>query len=156
MFLTIIVFSMFVGLLEMMFQYFLQPNMILYPYSVLLSKLSSKSEVLRHLMRPLGRFCNAIWITFYSYNYIFGFDIYVLFAFGMTTFWVEVLGKYVFKEVDSAGKTDAEEGVSYMEWDEESMSMKMRNTPWQSMLWSYLILASFYAVIYIIIPILVF
>jgi hypothetical protein len=105
-------------------------------------------------MRPLGRcrFCNAIWITFYAYEILYGLNIYVLFAFGATTFWVEVLSKYVFPDVASAERTDKELGIDHTEWDDESMTMVMKNTPWQAMLWSYLILGVFYFTIYVVIP----
>lgn len=155
---TVVVLTFFIACLELMFQYFMQPNMILYPYSVLLSKIASKGEVWRHLMRPLGRcrFCNAIWITFYAYQHFYKLDLTVLLAFGLTTLFVQLLTKYVFKDVDPATKTDDERGVSYVIdviYDENGKKTEIiKNTPWQSMLISYLILGAFYAIVYLLIP----
>lgn len=157
-FITIAIFALFIGTLEMMFQMYMQPNMILYPWSVLLAKISSKGETWRHLMRPLGRcrFCNAIWITFYAYWIVFGFDLpMMLLAFGLVTTSVELLGKYIFPTVDASGRTDAELGYSYMHFDADG-NYVMKNTPWQNMLKSYVILGAFYFTVYVIIPILIF
>lgn len=142
---TIIALSLMVALLEMTFQYFMQPNMILYPYSALLSYIANKGEVWRHLMRPLGRcrYCNATWITFYAYKYALGLDLYVLFAFGMTTLFVNLLTKYVFSDVDPATKTDSAYGIEYNS-----------DTPVKAMLYSYVILGVFYATVYLLLPLL--
>jgi hypothetical protein len=153
-FATIVVLSFFVACLEMTFQYFMQPNMILFPYSVLLAKIASKGEVWRHLMRPLGRcrYCNAIWITFYSYKYLLHLDILVLLAFGVTTLFITVLSKYVFADIDSASPADKLIGADYTIYDENAEKVVTINTPYQAMLYSYVILGAFYAIVYFVVP----
>lgn len=161
--------SLAVASLEMTFQYYMQPNMILYPYSVLLSWISAKGEVWRHLMRPLGRcrYCNGVWIFIYSYTYLTRYElipklqfiptiIVVLLGIGLLSVLITILGKYVFPDVDAAGKTDEERKVSYMIElrDEETLlpKMVMKNTPWQAMLKSYVLLGIFYSTVYVVIP----
>lgn len=144
---TLILIGFLVACLELTFQMYMQPNMILYPYGVLLMKLSQKGEVMRHLMRPLGRcrYCNATWIAFYVYVYFYGYDLSVLLLVGITTLFVKILSDHSpFKDVDANGKIEALYGVAIT-----------GNTPPGSMLWAYLILAIFYANIYITIPLLI-
>ena len=137
----ILILSVLVACLEMTFQMFMQPNMILYPYSVLLSAIARKGEVWRHLMRPLGRcrYCNAIWIMIYAYKYFFGFDVIILLAFGLTTLFVKLLTSYIFPDVDAASKTDEARGISYI-----------IDTPHGAMLLSYIILGGFYVVTFLL------
>lgn len=137
---SLIFIGFFVASLELAFQYFMMPNMILYPWAVLLSKISRINEPLRHLMRPMGRcrYCNATWIAMYAYFFLFGHDLSVLFLIGTTFFWLKVLSELKpFAEIDGT-KVDEVRGITYA-----------TATPWQAMLKSYVILGAFYAFMYI-------
>lgn len=145
LFLQLIVIAFFVACLEMAFQYFMHPNMILYPYAVLLSWIAQKGEIWRHLMRPLGRcrYCNGIWISFYVFKALFPYliiqkFIVVLLVFGLTAFFIRILSTYLFPEIDPAGKVDEARQVVFAH----------ANTPYQAMLKSYAILGSFYALVF--------
>jgi hypothetical protein len=140
----ITVISFITACLAMMFQVFQQPNMIAYPWAVLLMRISQKGEVWRHLMRPFGRcrYCNGIWITIYAYKYVFGFNLLILFAMGLNFFFIWVLDHYVIKDIDPNDRVETIYNVQFGP-----------PTPWQAMIASYTVLGSFYAVIYIVIPI---
>lgn len=130
----------FIAGLELAFQYFMMQNMILYPYAVLLSRISRINEPLRHLMRPLGRcrYCNATWVAIYAYFILYGYNIKVLFLISIVFLWLKILSELnPFKNIDGV-KVDEIEQVTFG-----------GETPWQSMMISYLILGSFYALIYL-------
>lgn len=135
------------AIVEIMFQYFMQPNMILYPWAVLLAKIASKGEMWRHLMRPFGRcrFCNGIWICMYTYIYILGLNPLILFAFAFNFAGVYLLGKYVFPFLDPAENVDKELKIKF----------EHANTPWQDMLKTYAIMGFSYSIIYGVIPFIV-
>jgi hypothetical protein len=141
----------FVAGLGMVFQWFMMPNMIFYPWAVLLMKASRINEVWRHITRPLGRcrYCNSTWIAIYVYKnkYIFGsLDVKVLFVIAATWFWLKIFTDYVFKDVDPNGKVEALFGFD---------SSILPPTPVIPMLKTYLILGTFYFMIYIGIPVLI-
>jgi hypothetical protein len=142
----IAIISFITACLAMMFQVFQQPNMIAYPWAVLLMRISQKGEIWRHLMRPFGRcrYCNGVWITIYAYKYVFGFNLLILFAMGLNFFFVWVLDHYVIKDIDPNLKVEAIYKVQFGP-----------PTPWQAMMKSYAILGTFYALIYIVLPILI-
>jgi hypothetical protein len=142
-FFEVLALAFMVACLEMTFQMFMQKNMILYPWAVLLANIAKHNEVLRHLMRPMGRcrYCNSIWISFYVYVYFFGYNISVLLMFGLTTLFVKLLSDYVFKDVD------ANTGV-----DERYKIVYKQDTPWLAMMKSYGVLGAFYSTVYIVIP----
>jgi hypothetical protein len=134
----------FSSCLAMVFQWFMMPNMILFPWAVLLAKGSRINEVWRHLMRPLGRcrYCNGTWISIYVYKHFFGFNIEVLFIIAATWFWIMIISDYIFTKVDP---NEAVEKIYHFE------EFK-RPTPVIPMLKSYIILGAFYSMIYIGIP----
>ena len=135
-----------IACLEMMFQYFMSKNMILYPWAVLLAKISHSNGVLRHLMRPMGRcrYCNAIWIAFYVFVYFFGYSITVLLLFGLVTLFVRLLSTYVFADVDSVTPVDEFYGYKYP-----------ADTTWQQMMKGYAILGTFYLFMYVVVPLII-
>lgn len=147
--LTLLIFliGVITGIIEMMFQYFMQRNMILYPWAILLAKIASINEPLRHLMRPFGRcrFCNSIWICMYTYIYIIGFNPLILFAFAFNFMTVWLLTKYVFPLVEPSEDADEDLQIEH----------KYQYTPWQAMLKTYAIMGVGYAIIYGIIPLIV-
>ena len=131
----------------MMFQWFQQPNMIFWPWAILLSKISSKGEMWRHLMRPLGRcrYCNGIWITMYAFIYIFGFNLLILLAMAMNYMSIYLLSTYVITNLDPAAQADKHLKIQF----------EHANTPWQDMLKTYAIMGAGYSIIYGIIPLIV-
>ena len=135
------------AIIGMMFQYFMQPNMILYPWAVLLAKIASKGEVWRHLMRPLGRcrFCNSIWICMYTYLYFIPLSPIILFAFAFNFMGVWALSKYVFPAVEPSTEVDK---ISKIRFEQE-------HTPWQAMMKTYAIMGFGYLIMYGIIPLIV-
>jgi hypothetical protein len=135
------------ALIGMMFQYFMETNMILYPWAVFLSWLAEKNEVLRHLTRPFGRcrFCNSIWICAYAYMYIIGLNPLILFAFAFNFIGVWFLSNYVFKATDPTSAVDKIRKVQF----------KHEYTPWQAMLKTYAIIGFGYSIIYGVIPFIV-
>ena len=146
--LWLILFSIFLGIItatiEMMFQYFMLENMILFPYGILLAKIASKGEIWRHLMRPLGRcrYCNGIWITIYTYLFFFEFSPIILIAMATNFISIWLYSNFVFQDVDAASVADHHIKVKYQ-----------YPTPWPAMLKSYIILGIAYSIIYGIIPI---
>lgn len=163
---VLIMISFLVACLEMTFQLYMQPNMILYPYSVFLSWFTEKGEVFRHLARPLGRcrFCNGTWIMIYTFIYLTKFNILPKVSFiptiiliglsvGLTAFFINVLMQTAFKGVDPVTMTDKERGMNrYEKYIMESNQVVLTFTPWQAMMKSYGVLAVFYGSIYIFIP----
>lgn len=141
---TIIVLGFFAGCLALAFQWFMHPNMIFYPYGVLLFKLSLKGQVLRHLCRALGmcRFCNGTWIGIYMYLYYYPLDIRVLFVIGITFLFLYSLSER-FKDIDPYTAIGKKLNVDIA---------AIKDTPISSMLWTYLIIASVYSIIYLLIP----
>jgi hypothetical protein len=138
---SLIFIGLFVAGLELAFQWFLMPNMIMYPYAVFLSNLSKKNEIWRHLTRPLGRcrYCNATWIAIYTFFILYGHDIRVLFLIGTTFIWLKIFSAMpAFADIDG-NKVDDVRGVTYA-----------TATPWQAMMKSYAVLGSFYALVYLI------
>jgi hypothetical protein len=131
--------------LAMMFQVFQQPNMIFYPWAVLLAHISKKGEMWRHLMRPFGRcrYCNGIWITIYAFKLMFGVHWLILLALGSNFIFVWLLDHYVIPNVEPNTKVDTLYHIEF----------KHAQTPWQAMMRSYAVLGIFYAFIYIALPI---
>ncbi len=142
-FFEVLALAFLVACLEMTFQMFMQKNMILYPWAVLLANIAKRNEVLRHLMRPMGRcrYCNSIWISFYVFVYFYEYHISVLLMFGLTTLFVKLLSDYVFKDVDAVTGVDEQYKIVYKQ-----------DTPWLAMMKSYGVLCAFYSVVYIVIP----
>jgi hypothetical protein len=140
----IIVVSFITACLAMMFQVFQQPNMIAYPWAVLLMRISQKGEIWRHLMRPFGRcrYCNGIWITIYGFKLLFGIHWLLICAMGLNFFFVWVLDHHVIPDINPNDKVETIYNVHFGP-----------PTPWQAMMKSYAVLGSFYAVIYIVLPI---
>ena len=145
--LLIFILGITTGVIGMMFQYFMMPNMILFPYAILLSKIASKGEIWRHLMRPLGRcrYCNSIWICMYAYIYIIGFNPLILFAFAFNFLTVYAFSNYIMPNLDPSAEADKTTKVVF----------GYKNTPWQAMLKTYAIMGFGYAIIYGIIPLIV-
>lgn len=144
----LIILGFVIAALEMFFQRCMLPNNILYPYGVLLSTLAWQGEIWRHLARPLGRcrYCNSAWISFYVYAFLYGYSLPVLLLMGLTAFFVAILSELaMFKEIDPVDKIDGYYDREYG-----------KDTPWQSMMWSYLILGGFYVTIYVVIPVIFF
>lgn len=149
----ILVLSICTALIEMMFQYFMQPNMILYPWAVLLSKIASKGEHWRHIMRPLGRcrYCNSVWITMYSFLYIFHSAfvlqtiLWLLVALGINFFSLHMLTNHIIPHIEPNERVDQILKIEF----------KHPFTPHMSMLKAYGIMGIGYAIIYGVIPLLV-
>jgi hypothetical protein len=138
-FYTALIFvGFFIACLELAFQYFMMPNMILYPWAVLLSRISRKNEIFRHLMRPFGRcrYCNCTWISVYCYFILFGYNIQILFLVGISFFFLKILSATSAFVNINAIKVDEVEGVKYA-----------IDTPWQAMMKSYVILGLFEIII---------
>ena len=154
-----------VACLEMAFQMFMRPNAILYPYALLLLRLSMKNEVLRHIARPLGRcrYCNATWIAFYVYVYFYGYELPVLLMIGFTFLFLRLLDTKVLRNIDPNDEVEKEYIASFVTESEYDFDINGNiylhavsgNTPAIPMLWAYLILGLFYSIIYIVIPIIV-
>jgi hypothetical protein len=143
---TMFVLGFFSAGLGMVFQSFMQPNMIFYPWAVFLMKLSRINEVWRHITRPLGRcrYCNGTWISIYIYQYFFKtFDIQILLIIVPTWFWLKIFSDYMFPDIDANGKVEAIYKINVSE---------LPPTPVVPMLKSYVILGSFYSMVYIGIP----
>lgn len=142
-FFQILALAFLVACLEMTFQMFMQKNMILFPWAVLLANIAKHNEVLRHLMRPLGRcrYCNAVWIAFYVFVYFYGYHISVVLMLGLVTLFVQLLSDYVFTKVDAVSEVDADYQIVYKQ-----------STPWLAMIKSYGVLGAFYSMVYIVIP----
>lgn len=141
--LNLVLLAALVACLEMAFQFFMMPNMILYPYGVLLSKLSHVNNVFRHLASPLGRcpYCNGTWVAFYVYKYFYGVSLPVLLLIGVTMLFVYLLQKHIFFKVEPAYRIDSKlYGVKY--------AQEMEDIGVADMLYAYLILIAVYAVIY--------
>jgi hypothetical protein len=138
----LVVLAFLVACLEMAFQYFMMPNMILYPYAVLLAHFARKNGAFRHLARPLGRckYCNSIWIGFYVFYYFFGYSITVLLLFGLIFLFVRLLSDYVFQNVDGI-MVDSVYGFEYP-----------KDSTWQDMMKAYVVLGIFYTFMYLIFP----
>ena len=144
--LFVFVLSFMTACVAMMFQYFMMPNMIAFPWAVLLMRISQKGEIWRHLMRPLGRcrFCNGIWITMYAYMYFRKLEAIMVLAMGLNFFFIWILSRYVIMEVDPNERV---EEIFKVEW-------KVKHTPYQAMLKSYAIIGAGYIIMYGIIPLL--
>ena len=140
-FLELIALGFIIACLELCFQYFMCKNMIFYPYAVLLSWTAFQNQTLNHLTRPLGRcrYCNAVWIAFYVYQYIYGTNIMVLFLFAIAFFFIWILSSTLFKGINPSDYVDKKNNRSYTE-----------STSWQAMLKSYVILLNFYALVYLL------
>lgn len=136
---TIVSLSILTACLAMTYQIFMLPNMIFYPVAVGLGHLANINQMWNHISRPLGRcrYCNAIWIGSFAFSYKFGHTIFLLLFFGMIPIFVFLLSKYVFPKVDPNKKVDKKYGFSYTS-----------RTPWPDMLKSYVIIGSFYLVIF--------
>lgn len=144
LFLIFIILSLITAGLAMMFQVFQQPNMIFYPWAVLIAHIAKQGEIWRHLMRPFGRcrYCNGIWITIYAYKFLFGFNPLIILAIGLNFIFIWVLDYYVIIDIDPVKKVDKLHNITFKE----------EYTPWQAMMKSYVILGSFYSTIYIVLP----
>ena len=143
---TLLFLGFFVAGLGMVFQFFMTPNMIFYPWAVLLMKIARKGEIWRHLMRPLGRcrYCNSTWIAIYVYKsrYFFGsLDLRVLVLIAATWIWLKLFSDYIFRHIEPNEKVEAIYGLH-----------DLPPTPAVPMLKAYMILAVFYSMIYIVIP----
>lgn len=137
----IFIIAIISSLMGMMFQKFMEPNMIAFPWAVLLFKIAKKGEIWRHLMRPLGRcrYCNSIWIMMFIFKYIFGLHIFIFLSMGLTFGLVYFWDTYVMKDIDPNGKV---EKIYNYEWE-------IKFTPWQAMMKSYIILICPYVIVYI-------
>jgi hypothetical protein len=142
----LIFLAFFVACLEMTFQYFMQPNMILYPWAVLIAKISHWHPIARHLMRPMGRcrYCNGIWISFYVFVFFFGYSITVLLMFGLVTLFIKLLSDYVFVKEFNPLAVDEKFNFTYAQ-----------DNTWQEMMKGYAILGAFYLFMYVGVPLII-